>query len=433
MFKYIAVLIVGILTSFYYFPFAFTFAPALNTKLLLACIGLVLLIYNMSQWKTATIDKDYFIISLFALGVSFASLLSMTLNETPDNTYLWYIISMWVWSGAGYLVVQLIKRVHGCVSVELLCRYMIAVGVCQCMIAVTIDNIPIIKEFVYSFLAGEGFMGKAEGRTHGIGCGLDVGGARLAVLLVMIAFLLPRVQSFKNYKIQTGMLLISYGIILVIGNMIGRTTITGGFISLGYIIYMLFMGRSNIGEDRRQFLAYSFMFSVIVVLMLSIALYSYNEYWREQFRFGFEGFFSLVEVGSWEVHSNDLLVDGLVFPDNSKTWLIGDGYMADPNNDIYYIGETTYGFYKNTDVGYSRFLFYFGLIGLTIFSLFFVKTVFLCLSRFMQYKMMFLMILALCFIVWIKATSDLFPALAAFLCISKEDNDAYESGLMKSV
>lgn len=429
MIKAIQVGFALIITSLFYFPFFFTFIPGVNTKMMVGFAGLVCLMFNLSRKRKDTNDKDFFIISLLALGVSFVSFLSMTLNNTTDNSYLGYIMSMWVWCGAGYFVIQVIKSVHRQVSVELLCEYMIAVGVCQCLIAIAIDNIPIVEQFVHSFLAGDDFMGKAKGRTHGIGCGLDVGGARMAVLLVMIAYLLQRAQRHKNYKMRTVLLLMAYGIIIIIGNMIGRTTTTGAIISILYFIYYFFWGNTNMADERKSFFRNSFLLFLFFAITISVTLYNTNSYWKEQFRFGFEGFFSLVEVGSWEVQSNDMLMEGMIFPDNTWTWIIGDGYMADPNINPYYIGEASYGFYKNTDAGYSRFLFYFGLTGMIVFSIFFIKVASICITRFKDYKLLFLMILALCFTVWIKATSDLFPALAAFLSISQADNDEYDESV----
>ena len=54
-----------------------------------------------------------------------------------------------------------------------------------------------------------------------------------------------------------------------------------------------------------------------------------------------------------------------VFPDNLKTWLIGDGYFSNPYNiDPYFTGRFVGGYYMSTDVGYLRFIFYSGLVGI---------------------------------------------------------------------
>ena len=107
--------------------------------------------------------------------------------------------------------------------------------------------------------------------------------------------------------------------------------------------------------------------------------------------------------------------------------MIGDGYFDNPSDlDPYFIGELTGGFYKGTDVGYCRFLFYFGLIGLVTFAYYMYRTMNVCWNRFRTYRMMFWIILALNYIVWLKVSSDLFLVFAIFLCVSKEENDECE-------
>ena len=175
--KSLLVPIVIIFTSFFLFPFYFTFMPGINTKMILAAIGLAILLFKLGINGKGFISKDFFVVSICALGVSFASLLSMTINDTSDGAYLSYIVTMWVWVGAAYCVTQMIKAVHGKVNADLICYYMITVGVLQCLLAIAIDTVPTIKGVVDSFLAGEGFMGKANGRLYGLGCALDVAGA----------------------------------------------------------------------------------------------------------------------------------------------------------------------------------------------------------------------------------------------------------------
>lgn len=176
-----------LLTSMFFFPFCFTFLPAVNTKMVLAVLGLFLCIYNLGKSHSSIIDKDIIILSIFALGVSIASLLSMTLNNTPDGTFLKYIVSMFVWLGAAYFIVKYIQAVHSGISVKLVCFYLAGVCVLQCILAIVIDSVPSVKTFVDSFLAGEGYMGKNEGRLYGLGCALDVAGTRFAAVLVIIS------------------------------------------------------------------------------------------------------------------------------------------------------------------------------------------------------------------------------------------------------
>lgn len=408
--------IVIIFTSFFLFPFYFTFLPGINTKMILAALGLVILLARLGFNGHGFISKDFFLVSICALGVSFASLLSMTLNDTSDAAYLSYIVTMWVWVGAAYFVTQMIKAVHGKVNVELICFYMIAVGALQCLLAVAINTLPPIKSFVDSFLAGEGFMGKTDERLYGIGCALDVAGGRFAVLLTMIAFLLPRMYKKEKPNIYVLPLLIAFGIISVFGNMIGRTTSVGMVIGILYILLTIFFKQIPDKNDRRNF-GYWILAFLCFTVFISTVLYNTSDYWHDYFRFGFEGFFSLIEKGVWDVQSNNMLREGLIFPDNFRTWIIGDGWMGSMAEDPFYIGDLWYGFYKGTDAGYSRFLFYFGLIGLAAFILFMAKVSQVCSKYAPQFKWMFWAIFLLNLIVWCKVSTDIFLVFAPFLCL----------------
>ena len=159
-----------------------------------------------------------------------------------------------------------------------------------------------------------------------------------------------------------------------------------------------------------------------------IYLYKTDLVIQDYLRFGFEGFFSLVEQGKWDVGSNNILREYMiVFPDNLKTWLIGDAYAMNPSEyDPLYIGPVFKGFYMNTDVGYLRFIFYFGIIGCITMVLFISKISAICIERFPEYRVMFLMLLVVNLVIWLKVTTDIFLVFAPYLCISAIDNDEYE-------
>jgi O-antigen ligase len=164
--------------------------------------------------------------------------------------------------------------------------------------------------------------------------------------------------------------------------------------------------------------------TILVALLIIIPLYNTNVIFRTNTRFAFEGFFSLVEKGRWEVHSNNILMDMYIFPDNLKTWLIGDGYIENPTTiDPYYTGNDNNTFYKGTDVGYLRFIFYFGIFGLLAFIAFFIAITKDCMKKFPKQGILFLLFLAVNLIGWFKVSTDIFLVFAPFLLISGEEND----------
>lgn len=420
--KIIQVLLTLVFTSFFFFPFYFTFLPTVNTKMMMAVLGGILLVIEAARKRSAQIDSSILSVSIWAVLVSLASMLSMVLNDTPDDSYLGYIVSMWVWLAAAYFVVSAIKFTHGKATVENVCAYLITVGVLQCFLAIAIDTIPAVKAFIDSILDGEGFMGKNEDRLYGLGCALDVAGTRFSALLVMIAFLLPRAAQKERSDLYIALLLAAFCVLIGIGSIIGRTTVVGAVLSLIYLFYTFCFKKELSGASQVKLIRWV-VGGICAGIIIAIGLYHSSPQWQQYFQFGFEGFFSLAEKGHWEVRSNNQLAAQFILPDNTWAWIFGDGYMASTTNDPYYVGQTWTEFYKGTDVGYSRFLFYFGLIGLITFSLFFVKVCQVCAERIKPYRDMFIIFLLINFIIWFKVSTDIFVVFAPFLCLAASGNE----------
>lgn len=422
MIKILSIIFTIVVTSFYFFPFEFTFLPGVNTKMAMAGLGLVIFGIQLGKSRNQLIGKDVFVLSILALLVSLAAFVAVSINETLDYTYVSYVISMWVWLGGAYVVVSLIRKVHSFASVEIVCHYLIAVCVAQCVIAMLMDSFPPIKAFVDSFLGGtEGYMGKNESRLYGIGAALDVAGTRFSAALVMIAYLMVK-NNGDRYKLNRLLYIISFLVIAIVGNMMARTTTLGVVLSLLYWMYM------SVNTSSKYTYIWRWLIGAIAAMLPALVyLYIYNENFYNNIRFGFEGFFSLAETGSWDVGSNDILKSMYVFPENLKTWIIGDGYIVNPKDDPYYTGPITGGYYMGTDVGYIRFIFYFGLIGLSLFVAYIYKSASLCMQRFCQWRMMFMLFLLINLVVWFKVATDIFLVFAIFLCIDKDENEQYDA------
>lgn len=429
MWKFIKMLIAGIAVSFYFFPFEFTFLPGVNTKMAMAGVGLVLYALDLAKGRAPQINRNGFQIAVIAALVSLCGLLSVIVNNTNDYTYATYIISMFVWLGGAYTALKVVKWLHGYVSVELVANYLIGVCFAQCVLALMIDSIPSFKALVDSYVVGFDFVNIDKldnaGRLYGIGAGLDVAGTRFATVLVVIAFLIQHLSS-SRYERYMWIYLAAFLFISIVGNMMARTTTVGVLVAL---VYWLFSsGLHKMALDKSNLRVWKYLLvSLCVFVPIMVYLYTVNKDFHHNIRFAFEGFFSLAESGQWETNSNNILKNMIVFPDNIKTWLIGDGYIENPyRRDPYYVGPNYHGFYMGTDIGYLRFIFYFGLIGLVTFISYFVKVARTCALRFPKYTTMFMLVLAINMIVWFKVSTDIFLVFALFLCISKEDNDEYE-------
>lgn len=418
-------------TSMFYFSFEFNAFPGMNTKKLMAAVALVILLFRMVKQRSLTVSKDFIYISALAGMVSLCGIISVTYNNTFDYAYATYITSAWVWWGAAYTACSFIRWVHGRIDIPLVINYLAAVCFMQCCIALGIDLNSDFKEWVQSIFA-TGDMYFAEGgvqRMFGIGCALDVAGIRFALVLVAMFFMKMQSESEKWYSELLFYLMFFF--ILVVGNMIGRTTIVGVGVAF---IYLAFLSLRQFRRIERRYVTMWKRALLILLVFIPVIVFFYqtNARLRKNFRFGFEGFVSLVEKGEWEVASNEKLQTMYVWPDNAKTWAIGDGYFDNPAaTDPYYTGPQKEGFYMHSDAGYVRFVFYFGLLGLAMFSFFMLQVAMVCRRRHPEWRTMYLLLLAVHFIVWYKVATDTFLIFALFLCLDRKSDEEVEPLLIE--
>lgn len=416
--KVLAMLALVIITSFYYFPFTFTFFPVANTKMILAALGLVFFVINLANKRESVVDRSIVILSTIAIAVSLVAFASTVINHTLDDSYSTYVMSMWVWLGGAYAVVQCIRLVHGKETLVLAGNYLITVCVCQCILALIIDSSPAFRQFVSRIVGDLGFvsmdMMAYSGRLYGIGCSLDVAGTRFASVLVILAFIVIGLHGGdKKYSICY---MVAFAFIVVVGNMISRTTIVGAAFAIVIWLFSIF------GKKQSSSVWRNFLIVASVAIIVSSVLYNTSPDFRSNIRFAFEGFFSIAEKGHWETNSNNMLANMVVFPETLHTWIIGDGYMLNPFwSDQNYVGDNFNGFYMQTDIGYLRFIFYFGMIGLITFSFFMVAVALSLAKKYPDYRIMFVLLLVLNFVIWLKVSTDIFVVFAVFLSLSQSD------------
>lgn len=425
MIKIISIILVGLITSLGFFPVEFAIFAGKNSKMIIAGIGLLVIAIHSASRRSSIINRDFFILLIYACLVSLAGLIATAYNNTSDYTYTTYVVSMLVWLSSSYVIISAMRYVHGKVSVEIVMNYLIAVCVAQCILALTMDLYAPLKRFIDSLMMAGSYMGAMENRLHGIGCSLDIAGTRFSAVLIMVAHQCVTAIKRNNNKLFA-LYLAAFTIITAIGNIISRTTTVGVVLALIFWLYASGVFNLHINEIGKK-LWKGFLTAILISLPIIIFCYYNNSTIHSHLRFAFEGFFSLVEKGHWETHSNNMLKNMVIFPDNMKTWIIGDGYFSNPlDSDYHYIGKGIGDYYMYTDIGYLRFLFYFGAIGTVAFCIYMLKAATICMSRFEGYKMMFFFILLVNYIIWCKVATDIFLVFALFLCVMKEENNSVE-------
>lgn len=408
MWRYILVFITALVVNFFYFPAYSPYLPS-NTKNLLAFAGVALLAYDIIRYRSYDMNKYLFGALGLAAIYSVVNLVAVEVNDEFDFSYANYLTTALVWISSAYAATWFIRYTHGWVTIKLLTYYLAAICVTHGILAIAIDNIPAIKLLVDSVFEGGEYMAEID-RLYSIGCALDVGGIRFAVVQVLIAFALCVDDEVRSSSRAIYWLLFCLITIAVLGNMIARTTSVGTVLALATIalstqIYTLRITGGNVK-------IYTSL-GVMLLLMFPLAVYLYNtdEFFHHQLRFAFEAFFNYAEQGTLRTDSTDVLKTMWVWPETLQGWIIGTGVF----------GSFVYG----TDIGYCRLILYSGLIGFSVFALFFLYHGYVFASRYRRYRYLFITLLVVHFIVWAKVATDTFFIWAMLYTFVDEDEADY--------
>ena len=407
--KYLIPLLLGILVSFFIFQVQFRFLPAsLNTKKIIAGIGMALFAWQCIQERTVLMSRRTIVSALIAVLFSIWCLFCITANGTDDDSYATYWISFATWLGGAYGVCFFLRHKYGTFELSRLTDYLACVCVAQCIIALLIDNIPAVKQLVDRLIYGGPEFYDTIDRLYGFGAALDSAGITFSVVLVLIAHQIALLNETMQKK-RLYLLLTAFILITVIGNMIARTTVIGAGAGLFYILISYFYLRRGGVVSTKQLRFFSIFFTLITVaITISVILYHSNPVFRDNMRFAFEGFFNWAETGEFRTDSTDKLNAVMwIWPQDTRSWIIGTGIF----------GHFEYA----TDIGYCRFTLYCGLIGLAIFSIFFIYNHLSLISKFRRSWILALLLVALTFIIWLKVATDIFFIDALLFCLDGDN------------
>lgn len=410
--KFLVVLLLAFAYSGYYFPCTLKAFPIMNLKMIMAVLGLCFFVNGRLRTRNVSMRTDLLWVIILAAFISLWSFVSITYNNTTDYVYVRYFMSMATWLGGAYACITLTRYVHGRASIYLVFQYLMFVCAGHCILAILIDNVPLVKDIVDStFINGEEFFEK-HNRLYSFGVGTDKAGIRFSAVLVGIAYLIRNEKTTRQYWIYV----ISFIIIVGIGSMISRTTIVGFVLALVYLL--LSSSKMTFFIKNRTIRLLMGLFALLIVVgVVGTVLYNTDASVRYQMRYGFEGFFNYFERGEWETHSSNLMFKGLEqLPTEQKTWIIGDGYFDDP--------LVPGAFYMGVDMGYVRFIYYFGLIGLGIFIFYFMYCTYVLCQRDSKRRLFFVMMFLVELGVWVKITTDIFCMFALLMLLTKEETDS---------
>ena len=403
------VLLTGLIMSFYFHPVFFTAYPVYNTKVMLAVFGGGMLVFNTIRTKDYALSKGLLYALMIAGLFALVNYISLIINDSDDYSYTSYPASALVWIVGAYGAITFIRWTHKKVTIELVVRYLAGGAAFHSILSQLIDRNESVKNFITSIFFVSSDMEEMR-RLYSFGVGLDPSGVRFAVILIMIAGVLTLSRVVKKSIGLMVFYFLCFVIISVLGNIISRTTTVG--MGLGLFVFAISTGlyKFVIKVSRIKIMR---VFGIMLAIGIPIVVYYYNvnPSFQNQIEYGFEGFFSLFESGEFQTSSTDELSTMWVWPQDTQTWLIGSGLFLSKSSDFTYF----------SDIGYCRFIFYSGLIGFTVFGLYFVYNAIHFATRYPRYRYIFFLMIVVTFVVWSKVATDIFQLYALFYAFTDEE------------
>lgn len=299
---------------------------------------------------------------LYPTLMALLSVVGITVNGSYDLTFIYFPIQIIYLLFLSFCIFRIAQYYSNKVDYYVITKYYILSLVIQSIIALIMFVNEPIRDFIFNlqrFELNERVIQMFLGvRLLGLGCFYFGAGVIYGLgLILLIPLMFKSPNNFHLFK-----LILLYLFLFAIGCFFARTCMIGFVISALLIAVCLF--KSNYRRKAftiiKQFLTWT---SLITISLVSIYISSpkLQEDYGKIIDFGFEAFINLSENGELSTKSSDGLQEEhlKILPDDIKTYLIGDTKWMD--------GEQ---YYKGSDVGYTRLLFFFGIGGIILFLLY---------------------------------------------------------------
>ncbi len=267
-------------------------------------------------------------------------------NNANDPYTLGYFKSEIAWFFSSYLIVLFIYKVHTKPSVNTVLMYIVMAVALQCFITFIMYLNKDIADFFFSLQLQAQYTEDVVGennwqRLMGYGIGFFGAGANNGIALVILSYLLIT-KPLENKEFL--LLAVLYVFIFYISLFMARTTVIGAGVGFGLMAYLYFTNKDAKKKQARRFLLSS--------VFLLFAGYLFAMFYFEGLsNWAFELFINIAEKGEVTTQSSSGLKEMFRIPKTIGVLLFGDGRMV----------------FRGTDVGFSRMLFYVGVIGSILF------------------------------------------------------------------
>ena len=194
----LTVILLTIVVDAYYFNFALRVLPSVNSKMVLAVVGAAAFVFQGIRDRTTHISRRIFVSAILAVIFSLWCYFAIVANATNNKEFADYFVSFAVWVGGAYGVYVLLKGEYERVDLTTTTWYLALVCASQCVIALLIDNVSFIHDFVDRVFYQPTQFYEFNHRLYGIACALDPAGIRFSAAQVLIAHQLAVVNKVRK-------------------------------------------------------------------------------------------------------------------------------------------------------------------------------------------------------------------------------------------
>ncbi|WP_413533357.1 hypothetical protein [Empedobacter brevis] len=338
-----------ILSFFYIFNVSFVFLPSiLRTRVLIGFIGFIVFCNIFKKG----IPKSFLKIILIILLPIIFIVLTSIINNNLDPRFIGNTFQNLIYIFGAFL---LVKRLN--FDILLISKVLVASIFLHNVLALIMFLNPNLLFLVVSIQStGDKFeyalnnVVEFGSRFIGIGIGTFFSGGIIACIGILLSvYILTQINKSKL------LWFLIYLFISITGIYIARIAYLGIIISVFFYFGTLII--------QKKYTIIPKVFSLLFIIGSIIFLYIINNIDDlmkiSSFNHSFEIFINLFNTGEISTKSTEGVKDMLIFPSDLKSILFGDGQFYYENGS----------FYMHTDVGYSRLVYYYGILGMISFFL----------------------------------------------------------------
>lgn len=387
--KYLMMFGVLMLVFYYIYPQAL---GVMGRSFIVPCAALGITLYAYNRFPFFEVHKVLFFFFILLCWFYFAE----SINGVGESFIQTYLRTQMGFFFSAYIIVFILFNVHKKPKFEVIVGYITAAIILQCIITFGINQDEGIKDFFFSLQMPGGDFDEAtreliaEQRLIGYGTGLFGAGMVAGYCLIFIVYLISKLDLTK---LQFAAFTVAYCFVFFIGLFSARTTVIGLVASIIFLFVLYFIDDSTNKKQPLSFIGIS-------VMLFSFGAGIATLYFPDYTDWAFELFDNYKETGKFSTDSSDALYHLFYLPETLRGKFLGTSF-----------GMTFWG----NDMGYTRLIFFCGIIGTFIFFgyQFFITQQ--MMTKDLTANFLVLIVFAYSLIMNVKGFTDMNPTLYLFL------------------